>query len=389
MKIYERNVIAKQLKQLYTYDIYNIPNTYIPYTKHTITNKEHLKPVAFYLPQYYPTAVNNQNWGKGFTEWTNVARAVPQYIGHYQPHIPELLGYYDLRNAEIMEEQCRLAQNYGIYGFCFYYYYFSGETQLELPLINYANNSRIQFPFCLCWANENWTRKWDGRQQEVLLRQTYDDKYMEDFISKVSNYFLNDNYIRIDNRPMLIIYNAQAISNLEHYINYWRDYCIKHAFGEIFLVCAKTFGLNDPHIINMFDACVEFPPHAINLKSRIDYSKLTNPDFCGSIYHIIDYIKQIPEATTYPVFRCAFPSWDNTARVREKGKIFADASPETFEMWLQKIINDTINQHSPNSRFFFINAWNEWGEGAHLEPDRKYGYAYLERIPKCIERGLS
>lgn len=389
MKIYERNVLFKQIDQLYKNNIYNISTTYIPYTKHTVVNQAKLKPIAFYLPQYYPTAVNDQNWGKGFTEWTNVACAVPQYIGHYQPHIPELLSYYDLRNAEIMEEQCQLAQNYGLYGFCFYYYYFSGDNPLELPLVSYANNPRIRFPFCLCWANENWTRKWDGRQQEVLLKQTYDNKCMEDFIAKIAIYFENDNYIKINNRPVLIIYNAQAIFNLEYYIDFWKNYCVQHGLGEIFLICAKTFGLNNLDIINMFDACVEFPPHAIRLPSKIDYSKLTNPYFCGSIYHIIDYINQIPEDTTYPIFRCAFPSWDNTARVRERGKIFADASPDTFEMWLKKIINDTIVKHPLNKRFFFINAWNEWGEGAHLEPDRKYGYAYLEQLYKCIERGIS
>lgn len=389
MKIYERNVLPELLKQLYKNNIYSISPDFVPYTGHSITNKENLKPVAFYLPQYYPTAINNQNWGKGFTEWTNVARAVPQYIGHYQPHIPELFGYYDLRNVEIMEEQCRLAQNYGIYGFCFYYYYFSGESQLEQPLINYVNNSSIQFPFCLCWANENWTRKWDGRQQEILLKQTYDDKYMKDFISKIVGYLSNDNYIKIGNRPVLIIYNAQTIPNLGYYIDFWKNYCIQHGLGEIYLMCAKTFGLSDIHIINMFDACVEFPPHAIRLQSRIDYSKLTNPDFCGSVYHISDYIKQIPEETAYPIFRTAFPSWDNTARVGAHGKIFADATPDTFEMWLQKIIKETIDKHSPNTRFFFINAWNEWGEGAHLEPDRKYGYAYLKCLQKCIERGLS
>lgn len=389
MKIYERDVLRKQLKQLYDYNIYSTPSTYVPYTQHSVINKANLKPVAFYLPQYYPTAINNQNWGNGFTEWINVARTIPQYLGHYQPHIPELLGYYDLRNEEIMEEQCRLAMNYGIYGFCFYYYYFSGETQLELPLINYANNSKIQFPFCLCWANENWTRKWDGRQQEVLLEQTYDNKYMKNFIVRVTKYFSKDNYIKINNRPILIIYNAKAINNLEFYLDYWRNYCIKKGFGEVFLICAKTFDLNNLDIINMFDACVEFPPHDIHTKPRIDHSRLTNSDFCGSIYHILDYLRKKPEAVPYRIFRCAFPSWDNTARVGKRGKIFADASPDTFEIWLQRIISDTIRNYSTETRFFFINAWNEWGEGAHLEPDRKYGYAYLECLLNCIERGLS
>lgn len=386
MKIYERNVLAQQFNQLYENDIYNTPSTYVKYKSHSILNRKNLKPIAFYLPQYYPTPINNQNWGNGFTEWTNVARAVPQFIGHYQPHIPEALGYYDLRNTEIMEKQCNLARNYGVYGFCFYYYYFSGQTYLELPIINYTNNSQINFPFCLCWANENWTRNWDGRQREVLLKQTYERKYMEDFITKVSKYFCYNNYIKIDSRPVLIIYNAKEIDNIESNINFWRDYCLSHGIGEIFLICAKTFGLKDPQIIKLFDACVEFPPHEIRLKSKVAHVALSNPDFCGSIYFINDYIKRLPEDVSYPLFRCAFPSWDNTARVNNRGKIFADASPSTFEIWVKKIIEYTIKNHSFDSRIFFINAWNEWGEGAHLEPDRKYGYAYLECLQKCIER---
>lgn len=389
MKIYERNILKKYLEQLYNNNIYNTPSTYVKYNKYTINNEKKLKPIAFYLPQYYPTSINNKNWGNGFTEWINVARAVPQYIGHYQPHIPELFGYYDLRNAEIMREQCCLAQNYGIYGFCFYYYYFSGQTYLELPIINYTNNPQINFPFCLCWANENWTRNWDGHQENILLKQTYEHEYMEEFILRVANYFTKDNYIRIDNRPVLIIYNAKEIKHLEYYINFWRNYCVQQGIGEIFLICAKTFGLNVTNIIKLFDASVEFPPHEIHIQSRIDNVTLTNINFSGSIYHINDHIKHLPEDVSHSLFRCAFPSWDNTARVNGKAKIFADATPDTFEVWLRKIIDYTIKNHTINSRFFFINAWNEWGEGAHLEPDRKYGYAYLERLRKCIEGEVS
>ena len=383
MKIYERDTALCQLDQLYNTNIYHKPSTYTEYSCQKITNLHDIKPVAFYLPQYYPTPINNKNWGNGFTEWTNVAHALPQYYGHYQPHIPEKMSYYDLRNNAVMEEQCILAKEYGLYGFCFYYYYFNGNNPLELPLVNYANNPNITFPFCLCWANENWTRRWDGKQQEVLLEQTYSPEEMLDFIMKISKYFLHENYIKIEGKPLLIIYNVLQIPNLDSCIDMWRQYCRKAGIGEIFLVCAKTFGLEDINIIKKFDACVEFPPHGIYIPPKIDYSLLSNKFFEGNIYHIQDYISTITTTKSYLLFHGAFPSWDNTARTSNKAKIFSDATPATFKLWLQKIIY--ITQTYPvDKRFIFINAWNEWGEGAHLEPDRKYGYAYLEILRQCI-----
>lgn len=385
MQIYNRNIINKFLQQLYESNQYVVSSTYIPKTSQKIINKHDLKPIAFYLPQFYPIKINDINWGKGFTEWNNVAQAIPQYYGHYQPHVPECFGYYDLRNNCIMEEQSQLASEYGIYGFCFYYYFFKGQTQLEYPIKNFSSNKNIQFPFCLCWANENWTRKWDGKSKEVLLKQTYEPYYMNLFIEKISSYILMDNYIRVMGKPLLIIYNAQAITNLEATLDYWRKYCIHNGIGDIFLVCAQTFEVEkNIDIIKHFDACVEFPPHAIHLKNKVDYSNLTNTNFQGKIYHIQDYIDTLENKTTYPLYRCAFPSWDNTSRVKQNAKIFSDASPNTFRLWLDKIIQYTIENYIPDMRFFFINAWNEWGEGAHLEPDQKYGYAYLDTLRNCL-----
>lgn len=385
MKIYERNNIQRQLETIYSNNIYNASPNYVEYNTNEITNPYFLKPIAFYLPQFYATAINDKNWGAGFTEWTNVAKAVPQYYGHYQPHIPERLGYYNLENINVMEEQCRLARNYGIYGFCFYYYFFQGENQLEFPVRNFAENPNISFPFCLCWANENWTRRWDGKNEEILLRQRYSYEDMRMLISKVSKYFIHKKYIKIDHRPLFIIYNPLEIPNLDEYIKLWRNLYSELGLGELFLVCAKTFGLDNIDIIKKFDACVEFPPHGIHIGKKIDYSLLTNKFFEGSIYQIKEYIDNLDENYTYNLFKCAFPSWDNTARVGKKAKIFSDASPETFKLWLNKIINYTIKSKEKDKRYFFINAWNEWGEGAHLEPDRKFGYAYLDVLRKCIE----
>lgn len=387
VQVYNRTIAKRLLDQLYKNNFYTIETTYIPKTEKSVLNPYLLKPIAFYLPQFYPTEINNINWGNGFTEWNNVARAVPQYYGHYQPHIPEVFGYYDLRNVSVMEEQSNLAKDYGVYGFCFYYYFFKGVTQLEDPIKNFSANRKIHFPFCLCWANENWTRRWDGRSEEILLEQTYEPSYMKLFIENVARYMVMDNYIRINGRPLLIIYNALAVINLSSTIELWREYCRKEGIGDIFLVCAQTFGLEKHiNIIQQFDACVEFPPHAIRLESRIDYSTLANTNFQGKIYHIKDYIETIEDQSMFTMFKCAFPSWDNTSRVMRNAKIFSDACPETFRMWLDKIIRYTIEKHSPENRFFFINAWNEWGEGAHLEPDRKYGYAFLDVLRNSLNQ---
>lgn len=175
------------------------------------------------------------------------------------------------------------------------------------------------------------------------------------------------------------------IPDLDYYIKLWRDYCIKTGIGDIYLVCAKTFGIKVEKFINIFDAFVEFPPHDIHTEKKVDYSLLLNKNFKGTIYNIKDYIEHIETKYKYPLFKCAFPSWDNSPRVGSNAKIFSDASPETFEIWLKKIIDFTIKEHDIENRFFFINAWNEWGEGAHLEPDRKYGYSYLNILRNCIE----
>jgi hypothetical protein len=345
-----------------------------------------LKLIAFYLPQFYPMPENDAWWGKGFTEWTNVTKAVPQFIGHYQPHLPGELGYYDLRLAEVQERQVELARNYGIHGFCFYYYWFNGKRLLDRPLDLFTSNKKIDFPFCICWANENWTRRWDGLEDSVLISQQHnfkiDHKIIHDFIKQ----FKNPNYIRINGRPLLLIYRGDILNEGEDTLKYWRKECIKSGQGNPYIVVAQSFGYYDPRTLG-FDAAVSFPPHDIKLKTINDRLVILNQTYNGQVWSYPEYVSSsIKELapTPYTQFHSLFPNWDNEPRRPGRGMTFAFSSAEYYRIWLEHVCEHSLRQLSKDEKFVFVNAWNEWGEGAHLEPDRKYGYAYLEATYQAL-----
>lgn len=343
-----------------------------------------VKYLAFYLPQYHPFKENDEWWGKGFTEWTNVTKAVPQFAGHFQPRLAGELGYYDLRNYEVLKRQIELAQKYGIYGFCMYYYWFDGKTLMEGPIKMLRDNPELQMPFCLCWANENWSRRWDGRENDILIAQNYDDEFPLKFIKDVANYMVDPRYIRVNGKPLFIVYNANQIPNLKNTLNIWREYIREQGLGEVHLL-AVDFNLTEESKNAGFDGLVEFPPHSVypyampNLHEKLPFAS----QLCNS--RVYDY-QQIVNEKHYlkqnldNYYKGIFMAWDNTARKPYNATIFHNYSPKKFKEWLKEISDLTIEKRSPEDRLVFINAWNEWAEGTYLEPDGKYGYANLNVV---------
>ncbi|MFA0057787.1 glycoside hydrolase family 99-like domain-containing protein [Vibrio echinoideorum] len=345
----------------------------------TVDNK--LKLVAFYLPQFHAFPENDEWWGTGFTEWTNVSKAQPNFIGHYQPHLPIHLGFYDLMNPEVMVEQAKLAKNYGIKGFNFYYYWFDGKILMHKPFDILLNNKDIDIDFCITWANENWSRRWDGAEHDILIAQNHCKQDSIDFIENLYKYFRDERYIRVDNKPVLIVYRSDIIPNMERTINLWREKVKEAGFDGIYLICSQTFGVSSPDEFG-FDAAMEFPPHTATSGIYNHKVNLVNKNFTGNIYdykEVVDNACKVDEPE-YKKFRTAMLSWDNTARKQNNGHIFDNFSIAQYQKWLSHLSNSVMDnsKYSDDEKFVFINAWNEWAEGTHLEPDRKFGYSYLQ-----------
>ena len=249
---------------------------FIEYRKNDKTHTA-IKLIAFYLPQFHPFPENDRWWGKGFTEWTNVTKAKPNFKGHYQPHRPIHLGYYDLRVPEVMQEQAQLAKNYGVYGFSYYFYWFDGVVLMETPLRAMLNNKSIDMPFCLTWANENWTRRWTGDEQDVLIAQNYSETDAIALLQYMMDYFQDERYIRIDGKPIFIIYRPNDIPNIKQISHLWRKEAEKHGLPGLYLISVKFYNMTAPEDIG-FDALVEFPPHKLNWTSAKNI-EVTNREF--------------------------------------------------------------------------------------------------------------
>lgn len=334
--------------------------------------------VAFYLPQFHPIPENDDWWGPGFTEWTNAAKARPLFAGHYQPHLPGEFGFYDLRLAETRRAQIAAAKAHGIDAFCYHYYWFGGKRLLERPLFDMLEDPASDMPFCLCWANENWTRRWDASEHEVLIEQRYDADSDLDFIQDAAQFLRDPRYLRLDGKVFLVVYRPQNMPEPRRTLDRWRVWCRENGIGELHLCAALTHG-NDDYASMGFDSGVEFPPH--NLRGvRHDGLLRFHAPFRGVVVGYEDVARSFLERARPDrrVHMTVFPSWDNTARTGERALVVLDGTPRNYERWLSETLRVTRERPGPGEKLVFVNAWNEWAEGCHLEPDRRYGRAFLE-----------
>lgn len=366
-----------------------------------------LKAICFHLPQFHPIPENDAWWGKGFTEWTNVSKARPLFPGHYQPHLPADLGFYDLRLPEARQAQADLAREHGIHGFCYYHYWFNGRRLLERPVNDILASGQPDFPFCLCWANENWTRRWDGAEKEVLLAQNYGDEDDLNHIRWLVAAFRDPRYIRVQGRPLLMVYRLSRLPNPARTVELWRSEVRRLGVGELFLANVECFptdhGLAPQYKL---DGSVEFAPdyqalpppqppdwltgklarrpRTLRLAAKLG---LTQPWLVQHGIYDYERLKANMLAKPSPPylrFPCVTPAWDNTARRQVGATVIQGSTPEMYQEWLATAMNNA-KRVLPEEPIVFINAWNEWAEGNHLEPCQKWGRAYLEATRKALE----
>lgn len=357
-----------------------------------------IRALAIHLPQFHTIPENDEWWGKGFTEWTNTRKEKPRFKGHYQPHTPLNENYYDLSDVDSLKHQVALAKKYLIDGFCFYHYWFDGKLLLEKPLENLINDKTIDFPFCLSWANENWTRRWDGKDNEVLVGQNHsieDDKKHIEYLLK---YFKDERYIKVNGAPVLLIYKTELIPHIKETLNMWNEYLKQNGFPGLYTInmesTSSSKGVDKSE--DGFSAAMDFQPNWANLPRKERETKLkrfVNRTLKRSSSYsenkIFSYFKYFQLEKNriwnlpYKIYPTVVPSWDNSARRVKGAVIFKGASPKLYGEWLNHILL-RFKPFSEEENFVFINAWNEWAEGNHLEPCKKWGYKYLEITKKYI-----
>ncbi len=378
---FSRRKYAKWLVDLKRNKSLFVPLTATPFKR----EPQDTKIFAYYLTQFHAIPENDKTHGKGFTEWTNVTSVMPQYTGHWQPHIPYDVGFYNLSDINVMRRQAELAKTYGIYGWCFYYYWFSGKRVLEKPLDNFLA-SDIDMPFHFCWANENWSKNWDGGNKDVFLAQNYANDDADKFFNDVLPYIQDNRYEKIDNKPILIIYNIKQIPGnvLQNFKSRMDELALQNGFAGFYWGANPVNGFTDIESVN-FDTLVEFPPHRLlRVKNKMKPCLINSAHFNIRDMHNWIKNKEYLQTCASNTFKACFPYWDNTARKLYSNAAIYDMNSNDFYQWLSGIIQWT-KQHNPaNQQYVYINAWNEWGEGAHLEPDTRYGYRNLDVVKKCL-----
>ena len=370
------------------------------------------KLIAMYFPQFHAIPENDAWWGKGFTDWENVKSASPQYDGHYQPRVPLGNTYYDQSQLETLRWQIDLARRHGIYGFCHYHYWFDGKQLLETPTNLVMHNRDIDFPFCLSWANETWSRRWDGRDSHTLIQQTHPPikeswRAHYDYLIRA---WTDPRAIKVEGKPVFVIYRPQRIEKIDEMLAYWRELAQQDGLPGLYFIFQKQYELPSRACLNSFDGVFQFQPfEAINSptydKSSIRHSRwfklvrslperyqdmlrglrakfvkeLTFHDY-EAVWKKIVEVRPDQKLTTFPG---AFVDWDNASRYKRRATIFREATPAIFASWFAKLLESMPQRNLPDD-FIFVNAWNEWSEGAYLEPDEKFGYQYLEAVRNVL-----
>ncbi len=336
--------------------------------------------IAFYLPQFHPIPENDEWWGNGFTEWTNVVTAAPLFEGHLQPKLPTNLGLYDLRVPEVREKQAELARAHGIEGFCYWHYWFHGKRLLERPFAEVLASGSPDFPFCLAWANETWSRRWLGEERDILVKQTYSRADDLEHIRWLIPAFADPRYIRVDDRPIFLVYRPGDLPEPEATAELWRSECVRAGLPEPMLLGVISHQDRDWREIG-FDGNVDFEPQLGVLPGPLEDG-----------LKIYDYRlarqKMVARQRDYPFYPCVFVSWDNTPRRGENGIVFINTTPEAFEEGIRGAI-DMVSDSPPDHRLVFLNAWNEWAEGNYLEPDVFTGLEYLEAVRRSTQHQLA
>jgi lipopolysaccharide biosynthesis protein len=350
--------------------------------------------LAIHLPQFHPTPENDEWWGKGFTEWTNVVDAKPLFKGHYQPHLPADLGFYDLRLAETREAQAEMARAYGIDGFCYYHYWFHGKRMLHEPIDGILKEKKPEFPFCYFWANESWSRRWTGDDRKLLIEQKYSEEDDRQHALWCLESFKDERYIKVNGRPLFLIYKPYDLPNPQRTFAIFEEVCQEHGVPKPFFVASNSHNKEiDPYSLG-FDHAIHFQTrHQLLSEFMIEGPSLKKTirnlllGIFSSRLRVYEY-KQYKERAAklkfdYEGFPCVNVTFDNTARRGSKAIVIKDQDPDLFEESLLLAKSDA-ERLKPGEKIIFINAWNEWAEGNHLEPDMKFGYAFLDKVKKVF-----
>ena len=349
--------------------------------------------IAFYLPQFHPIKENNEWWGDGFTEWTNVVKAKPLYPGHYQPRLPADLGFYDLRVPESREQQAVMARGYGIEGFCYYHYWFAGRELLERPFKAVVQSGKPDFGFCVCWANQTWTGIWHGAPDRVLIEQTYpgDEDHRRHFASLLPA-FADARHIRVDGKPVFVIYRPRGLPDPRRTTDLWREMAVKAGLAGLHLVGVDEDPEWQPAHFG-FDASTtpQLPQRRGWISRRRPLQWLRQRYEMTRGYPTIHQYEAVlrtlintppHQPNNYP---CLIPNWDNTPRSGSNGLVLHGSTPELFGRHVRDALEATRNVDAEH-RLIFIKSWNEWAEGNYLEPDAQYGLRYLEVMRKEVLR---